>query len=104
MMPGRAGPISRRRLLDGDRRALARGISLVEDDRPEGWELVREVYPHTGKAQIVGFTGPPGVGKSTLIGALTAAAPRRGPDASACSRSTRPRRSRRARCSATASG
>jgi len=61
------------RLLAGDRRALARAISLVEDDRPEGWELVRAVYPYTGKAQIVGFTGPPGVGKSTLIGALTSA-------------------------------
>jgi LAO/AO transport system kinase len=59
------------RLLAGDRRALARAISLVEDDRPEGWELVREVYPHTGAAAVVGFTGPPGVGKSTLIGALT---------------------------------
>jgi LAO/AO transport system kinase len=59
------------RLLAGDRRALARGISLVEDDRPEGWELVREVYPHTGRAAVFGFTGPPGVGKSTLIGALT---------------------------------
>jgi LAO/AO transport system kinase len=59
------------RLLDGDRRALARAISLVEDDRPEGWELVKQVYPHTGKAAVVGFTGPPGVGKSTLIGALT---------------------------------
>ncbi len=51
------------RLLDGDRRALARAISLVEDDRPEGWELVREVYPHTGNAAVVGFTGPPGVGQ-----------------------------------------
>jgi LAO/AO transport system kinase len=61
------------RLLEGDRRALARAISLVEDDRPEGWELVREVYPHTGQAEVVGFTGPPGVGKSTLIGALTRA-------------------------------
>ena len=58
------------RLLDGDRRALARAISLVENDDPEGWALVREVYPHTGKAAIVGFTGPPGVGKSTLIGRL----------------------------------
>jgi LAO/AO transport system kinase len=58
------------RLLDGDRRALARAISLVENDDPEGWALVREVYPKTGKAQIVGFTGPPGVGKSTLIGRL----------------------------------
>jgi len=62
-----------RRLLDGDRRALARAITLVEDDRPEGWELVKEVYPHTGKAAVFGFTGPPGVGKSTLIGALTKA-------------------------------
>jgi LAO/AO transport system kinase len=58
------------RLLDGDKRALARAISMVEDDEPEGWELVRELYPKTGKAAIVGFTGPPGVGKSTLIGAL----------------------------------
>ena len=61
------------RLLGGDRRALARAITLVEDNRPEGWELVREVYPHTGNAEVVGFTGPPGVGKSTLIGALTKA-------------------------------
>jgi LAO/AO transport system kinase len=61
------------RLLDGDRRALARAISLVEDDRPEGWELVRQVFPHTGRAAVFGFTGPPGVGKSTLIGAITRA-------------------------------
>jgi LAO/AO transport system kinase len=61
------------RLLDGDRRALARAITLVEDNTPEGWELVREVYPHTGHAEVVGFTGPPGAGKSTLIGALTRA-------------------------------
>ena len=59
------------RLLQGDKRALARAISLVEDDDPEGWALVREIYPRTGKAAIVGFTGPPGVGKSTLMGALT---------------------------------
>jgi LAO/AO transport system kinase len=58
------------RLLRGDKRALARGITLVESDDPAGWALVREVYPHTGKARITGFTGPPGVGKSTLIGAL----------------------------------
>ena len=59
------------RLLDGDRRALARAISLVENDDPAGWELVREIYPKTGHAAVVGFTGPPGVGKSTLMGALT---------------------------------
>jgi LAO/AO transport system kinase len=63
-------PLSER-LLAGDKRALARAISLVEDDDPQGWELVREVYPRTGGAAIVGFTGPPGVGKSTLLGALT---------------------------------
>lgn len=59
------------RLLDGDKRALARAITLVESDDPAGWDLVREVYPHTGKASIVGLTGAPGAGKSTLIGALT---------------------------------
>src|SRR5881396_4323742 len=57
-------------LLAGDKRALARAISLVENDDPEGWALVREVYPRTGRAAMVGFTGPPGVGKSTLIGAI----------------------------------
>ena len=50
---------------------MARAISLVENDDPEGWEIVREVYPHTGKAAMLGFTGPPGVGKSTLLAALT---------------------------------
>jgi LAO/AO transport system kinase len=60
-----------KRLLNGDKRALARAITLVESDDPAGWELVREVYPRTGKARIVGFTGAPGAGKSTLIGALT---------------------------------
>jgi LAO/AO transport system kinase len=58
------------RLLAGDKRALARAITLVESDDPAGWDLVREVYPHTGKAAILGFTGAPGAGKSTLIGAL----------------------------------
>ena len=56
----------------GDKRALARAITLIENDDPAGWELVREVFPRTGTARIVGLTGPPGVGKSTLIGALTA--------------------------------
>ena len=59
------------RLLRGDRRALARAITLVESDDPAGWELVREVYPRTGHAAIVGLTGAPGSGKSTLIGAPT---------------------------------
>ncbi len=60
------------RLLAGDRRALARAISLVEDDDPEGWEVVRAVYPRTGRATVIGITGAPGAGKSTLVGALVA--------------------------------
>src|SRR2546423_844237 len=68
--PGRSASELTDPLLAGDKRALARAISLVEDDDPEGWELVRQVYPRTGKAAVVGFTGPPGVGKSTLIGRL----------------------------------
>ena len=59
------------RLISGDKRALARGISLVENRDPEGDRLVADVFPRTGKARVVGITGPPGVGKSTLIGALT---------------------------------
>jgi LAO/AO transport system kinase len=54
----------------GDRRALARTITLVENSDPLAYELVRELYPETGRAYAVGITGPPGVGKSTLISAL----------------------------------
>ena len=59
------------RLLAGDRRALARAITLVENNDPRGWEIVREVYPSTGGAAVIGFTGPPGAGKSTLLAELT---------------------------------
>src|SRR6202046_1871226 len=69
-MPGADESLAQR-LLDGDRRALARGISLVENDDPEGWALVKEVYPRTGRATVLGFTGPPGAGKSTLLAART---------------------------------
>ena len=55
---------------EGDRRALARAITLVENSDPLAYELVRELYPETGRAYAVGITGPPGVGKSTLISAL----------------------------------
>jgi LAO/AO transport system kinase len=54
----------------GDRRALARAITLVENSDPLAYELVRELYPETGSAYSVGITGPPGVGKSSLIAAL----------------------------------
>jgi len=77
-MAADAGTDLSERLLAGDRRALARGISLVEDNDPAGWELVREVYPRTGRAAVIGFTGPPGAGKSTLLGALTAVERARG--------------------------
>jgi LAO/AO transport system kinase len=59
------------RLIAGDRRALARAISLVENRDPEGDRLVAELFPRTGGARVIGITGPPGVGKSTLIGSLT---------------------------------
>src|SRR5579884_3091333 len=55
---------------DGDPRALARAITLVENGDPLAYDVVRDVYPHTGRAHAVGITGPPGVGKSTLIAAL----------------------------------
>ena len=58
------------RLLTGDPRALARAISLVEDGDPAGREIVQAVFPRTGRAAVAGFTGPPGVGKSTLLAAL----------------------------------
>ena len=54
----------------GDRRALARAITLVENADPLSYELVKELYPGTGGTYCVGVTGPPGGGKSTLIGAL----------------------------------
>jgi LAO/AO transport system kinase len=59
-------------ILAGDRRALARAITLVEDGATEAEALVREVYGRTGRAASVGVTGPPGVGKSSLVSALVA--------------------------------
>jgi LAO/AO transport system kinase len=56
----------------GDTRALARAITLVEDGDPAAYELVAALYPDTGRAHAVGFTGPPGVGKSSLVSALVA--------------------------------
>src|SRR5438034_5724057 len=54
----------------GEKRALARAITLVENSDPLAYELVRELYPETGRAYAVGITGPPGVGKSSLISGL----------------------------------
>ena len=54
----------------GDRRALARAITLVENSEPLAYDVVRDLYPETGRTYAVGVTGPPGVGKSSLISAL----------------------------------
>ena len=56
----------------GESRALARAISLVENGDPLAYPLVRELYPETGAAVVIGVTGPPGAGKSSLVGALVA--------------------------------
>ncbi len=59
------------RLLGGDDRALARAISIVEDRLPSARDVVRNVYGRAGRAPVVGITGPPGAGKSTLVDAIT---------------------------------
>jgi LAO/AO transport system kinase len=66
------------RLRAGDPRAIARAISIIEDERPEAAALVREIFPHTGQAYLIGVTGPPGAGKSTLVDKLTAEVRREG--------------------------
>ncbi len=58
------------RLLSGDKRALARVISKIEREDPEAKEIVAEIYPKSGDAVTIGFTGPPGVGKSSIIAKL----------------------------------
>jgi LAO/AO transport system kinase len=59
------------RIVAGDARAVARGISLVEDEGTAGGDLVRAIFAHSGGAYLVGVTGPPGAGKSTLVDRLT---------------------------------
>ncbi|HWK09407.1 MAG TPA: methylmalonyl Co-A mutase-associated GTPase MeaB [Vicinamibacterales bacterium] len=62
-------PLSER-VLNGDPRAVARAISLIEDEAPEGAELIKRIFPRTGRAYLVGVTGAPGAGKSTLVDRL----------------------------------
>jgi LAO/AO transport system kinase len=60
------------RLLAGDPRAIARAISLIENEETEATALVRAIFDKTGRAYLIGVTGPPGAGKSTLVDKLTA--------------------------------
>jgi LAO/AO transport system kinase len=59
------------RVLAGDPRAIARAISLIENEAPAAADVVRAIFPSTGRAYLVGITGPPGAGKSTLVDRLT---------------------------------
>jgi LAO/AO transport system kinase len=65
-------------VLAGDARGIARAISLVEDDAAAGAALIGRLYPHTGRAYLIGVTGAPGVGKSTLVDRLLVEARRAG--------------------------
>jgi len=64
-------PTLAERVLAGDPRAIARAISLVEGGAPSGADLIRSIFPMTGRAYLIGVTGPPGAGKSTLVDRLT---------------------------------
>src|SRR5262249_47594166 len=59
-----------RRIQAGDVRAMARAISAIENNAPEAMKLLKALFPHSGKARIIGLTGAPGSGKSTLVDQL----------------------------------
>ncbi len=60
-------------LLKGNRLALSKAITAIENEYPEATEIMKEIYPHTGHAYVLGITGPPGAGKSTLTDKITRA-------------------------------
>jgi LAO/AO transport system kinase len=72
-MKAEAGTSSLAGILAGERRALARAMSAVENETGAGKALLRELQPHLGRARVLGVTGPPGAGKSTLVSALIGA-------------------------------
>ena len=78
-MPATATDELLARARSGDKRSIARLLSVVENDDPGAAEAMRALYPETGRAQIVGITGPPGGGKSTLVNRLAAAYRERAP-------------------------
>ena len=57
-------------LLAGERRAIARAITIVDNDEPDSREIIKQIFSKTGKTRTVGFTGPGGAGKSSLLGKL----------------------------------
>ncbi len=65
-------------VLKGDKRSIARAITLIENEQPEASEIISRIFPHTGKAHIIGITGPAGCGKSTLVEKLVEALRREG--------------------------
>ncbi len=66
------------RVRAGEARAMARAMSLIEDESPAASDLIRDIFPHTGRTYLIGVTGPPGAGKSTLVDRLISEARKAG--------------------------